>query len=189
MMRDRFCHFLLFDQHLFLALGASVDWCRWRTRRSFTATRWRPDWRVWQSRPWRLRSPPRCEGRRSAGPSPPQSPRCCLRCEPVPPQEQCFNGVVQTGCIHTASSGREELKAKANGTGGKKCQWNKGKNWNIYQKEQNAIFMRKGCTREKKKQWGIITLVSFISQKLHKQRPILYQFSTFFRLNTQKIIP
>lgn len=34
-------------------------------------------------------------------------------------QEQCFNGVVQTGCVRTASSGREELKG-ANGTGGKK---------------------------------------------------------------------
>lgn len=84
-MRDRFCHFLLFDhQHLFSPLGASVDWCRRRTRRSFTATRRRPDWRLWQSRPWRLRSPPRCEGRRSAAPSPPPSPRCRLRCEPAP---------------------------------------------------------------------------------------------------------
>lgn len=108
-------------------------------------------------------------------------------------KEQCFNGVTQTGCIHTASSGSEELKGE-NGTGKKRlCQWIKGNNWNIYQNVQEvlqerikkkkknsstAVFIRKGCTWEKKIVRCNYTKVSFL-QKLHKQRPILYQFSTF----------
>lgn len=43
----------------------------------------RRGWRVWQSRPWTPRSPPRCEGRRSAAPCRPPSPRCRPRCEPA----------------------------------------------------------------------------------------------------------
>lgn len=72
-------------------------------------------------------------------------------------KEQCFNGVIQTGS--------EELKGE-NGTGKKRlCQWIKGNNWNIYQNVQEvlqerikkkkkngstAVFIRKGCTWEKK---------------------------------------
>lgn len=97
-------------------------------------------------------------------------------------QEQCFNGVVQTGCVHTASSGREELKG-ANGTGGKKTGFVNGI------RGKTVLQERIKKTAVLPSLWEIITQKSLFFQKLHKRRPILYQFSTFFRLNIPKMIP